>query len=298
MLTLLEILQRSTQFLTDKGIADKDARREAELLIGHVLGLRRLDLYLQFDRPMEEKTLAELRPLLRRRGAREPLQYLISPIPFADCQLLTDARALVPRPETELLFERICEHLADQQPARILDLGTGTGALALALAKHFPDAQVIATDASAEALTLAAENAALNALTERVQFSQGDWWQALKDDTKPFDLIVSNPPYLTPGELQTAEPEVAQHDPHLALVSGEDGLDALRCIIAGAPGRLAANGLLALETGIDQQPALASLFANDNWSKHWAETDLSERHRFYFAMRSQCESKKATAISI
>jgi release factor glutamine methyltransferase len=280
VLTLLEVLQRTSQFLSDKGVAD--ARLNAELLIGHVMGLRRLELYLQFERPMEERTLAQLRPLVRRRGLREPLQYIISPIPFADCQLKSDARALVPRPETELLFERIITHLGTTQPARILDLGTGTGALALALAKHFANAEVIASDCSEEALTLAAENAALNDLTPRLTLRCGNWWQAVQGE-QPFDLIVSNPPYLTTAELQTAEPEVAGHDPRIALVSGDDGLEALHCIIAGAPDFLTNGGLLALETGIEQREPLALAFSGANWGEHWGEDDLSGRQRFYFA---------------
>jgi release factor glutamine methyltransferase len=282
MLTLLEVLQRTSQFLSEKGVPD--ARLNAELLIGHVMGLRRLDLYLQFERPMEERNLAQLRPLLRRRGQREPLQYLIGPMPFASCQLKADARALVPRPETELLFERIIEHLGSTRPARILDLGTGTGALALALANHFPDAQVIASDNSGEALALAAENAKLNQLEDRVSFQSGSWWQAVAGEDA-FDLVVSNPPYLTPAELQSAEPEVARHDPQQALVSGEDGLDAIRCIVQGAPSHLAEGGLLALETGIHHREALSLAFSDSSWSHHWGEDDLSGRHRFYFAKR-------------
>jgi release factor glutamine methyltransferase len=282
VLTLLEVLQRSSQFLAEKGVPD--ARLNAELLIGHVMGLRRLELYLQFERPIEEHTLAQLRPSLRRRGQREPLQYLIGPMPFADCQLKVDARALVPRPETELLFERIIEHLGATQPARILDLGTGTGALALALAKRFPNAQVIASDYSKEALALAVENAKLNQLEHRVSFRCGSWWQALANECE-FDLVVSNPPYLTPTELQSAEPEVARHDPQQALISGEDGFDALNCIIEGAPPHLATGALLALESGIHHREALSHAFSGPNWSHHWGEDDLSGRHRFYFAKR-------------
>jgi release factor glutamine methyltransferase len=280
VLTLLEVLQRTSQFLADKGVPDP--RLNAELLLGHVMGLRRLELYLQFERPMEERILAQLRPLLRRRGQREPLQYLIGPVPFAGCQIKADARALVPRPETELLFERIIEHLGSTRPRRILDLGTGTGALALALAKHFLDAQVIASDNSEEALALAAENAKLNQLEHRVDFRSGSWWQAVADQGT-FDLVVSNPPYLTLAELQSAEPEVAQHDPKQALVSGGDGLDAMRSIIQGAPAHLAVGGLLALESGIHHREALSLAFSDPVWSHHWGEDDLSGRHRFYFA---------------
>ena len=279
MHTLREIKARTEPFFADKGIANPGL--DADLILAHALGLNRLDLYLDLDRPLTEAQLETLRPLVKRRAAREPLQYILGSVDFAGIRLAVDARALIPRPETEELADLLVQRLRDAPPACILDLGTGSGALALALAHAFPNAVVTATDASAEALDLARENAARNNLSERLTLLEGSWWDALPAETS-FDLIVSNPPYLTEAELQTAAPEVADHEPRRALVAGSDGLDDLRVILAGAPPFLAEGGLLALETGIAQTAALEAL-ATENGLQSETLEDLSQRPRFFFA---------------
>ena len=193
MLTILEIIKKTTEFFEKRGI--ESARLNAELLVGHALGLKRMQLYIQFERPLAEIELEKIRPLVKRRGNREPLQHILGIMEFAGLTLKVDRRALIPRPETEYLIELLVPRLP-LPPQRVLDLGTGTGAIALALAKAWSEATVVAIDRSDEALALARENADSNGLSARVSFHASDWFSALPAQEK-FDLIVSNPPYLS-----------------------------------------------------------------------------------------------------
>lgn len=276
--SLLAVLRKTTAFFAGKGI--ETARLDAELIFAHVLGLKRLDLYLQFERPLDDETLGRLRPLVRRRGQREPLQYILGSVDFAGMELRCDRRALIPRPETEELAASLGN--ATPAPARILDLGTGSGCLALALAAAFGDADVIGVDASADALELARTNAEKHGITN-VTWKESDWFAGVDG---PFDLIVSNPPYLTTAEWESAQPEVRDHEPQQALEAGADGLDALRRIVAEAPAYLAVDGELALETGIDQHEELARLANAAGLARTESRPDLSGRPRFFHAWRS------------
>jgi release factor glutamine methyltransferase len=288
MPNVLEIIKKTTDFFTSKGV--DSPRLNAELLMGHALGLKRMQLYLQFERLLAEADLEKIRPLVRRRAQREPLQYIIGETEWSGLRLKTDRRALIPRPETELLMEfamNAAKELATA-PTRILDLGTGTGALALALAKAFPEAKVVAVDASEDALALARENAAANGLGGRVEFLKSDWFSAVpepKDVTERFALIVSNPPYLTETEMAEAEPEVREFEPKNALVAAEAGAADLRKIITGAPRFLAEGGVLALETGVAQHAALVALCAETGYARSESRQDLTERDRFVLAWR-------------
>lgn len=278
MLTIREIKERTETFFTQKAVPNP--KLDTDILIAHSLGLKRLDLYLDLDRPLTEEQLNTLRPLVKRRADREPLQYIIGNTEFYGLQLKVDRRALIPRHESEELVELIVEQLGTA-PMRILDLGTGSGALALALASKYPEAQVTAVDQSTEALALAAENATALSLTERVQFLAGNWWSPIPAD-HTFDLIISNPPYLTEAEMQTAEPEVINHEPHSALVAGADGLDDFRILLEGAPKFLNRGGLLAMETGIAQSEALTAMSSEAGLIGESID-DLSGRPRFFFA---------------
>lgn len=278
MLTVREIKERTETFFKQKGVPN--AKLDTDILIAHSLGLKRLDLYLDMDRPLTEAQLDALRPLVKRRASREPLQYIIGSTEFYGLSLKVDPRALIPRHETEELVDHIAERLITA-PQRILDLGTGSGALALALASKYPDADVTAIDQSSEALALAQENVASLGLTEQLTFLQGNWFTPLPAGSQ-FALIVANPPYLTEAEMQSAEPEVVGHEPSEALVSGGDGLDDLRTILKEAKRHLAEGGCLALETGIAQHEALTQL-ATDNGLTGESLEDLSGRPRFFFA---------------
>jgi release factor glutamine methyltransferase len=280
MLTVLEIIKRTTEFFANKGI--ENPRLNAELLVGHGLGLKRMELYIQFERPLTNEELEHIRPLVRRRGAREPLQYIVGEMEFAGVRLRVDRRALIPRPETELLVENVLSRIsADFR--RILDLGTGTGALALALAKALPEAKAVAVDRSEEALSLARENSVLNQLEERVECRNSDWFSRVPAD-EVFDVIVSNPPYLSPQETNETAPEVREFEPVAALTGeGWDGAGDLRKIIAGAPSHLRAGGLIALETGIAQHAALSESLVAAGFSNIESVPDLTGRDRFLIA---------------
>lgn len=279
MRTVREIKARTEPFFAEKGIESPSL--EIDLMLAHALGLKRLDLYLDLDRPLTEAQLKALRPLVKRRAAREPLQYILGAVEFGGLELMVDPRALIPRPETEELYDLLRHRLQEGPPSRILDLGTGSGALALALAQSFPEAQVTATDASTDALALARENATRNSLDERIRFLKGSWWDALPPG-ESYDLIVSNPPYLTESEMKTAEPEVAAHEPYSALAAGIDGLDDVRILLAGANAHLAEGGLLALETGIAQCDALHALAQENDLIGEVVE-DFNQRPRFFLA---------------
>ena len=278
MLTIREIKERTETFFKKKSVLN--AKLDTDILIAHSLGIKRLDIYLDLDRPLTEAQLTDLRSLVKRRASREPLQYIIGNTEFYGLTLKVDPRALIPRHETEELIELIVERLK-APPKRILDLGTGSGAIALALASRYSDAEVTATDQSEEAITLAKENALALNLSSRVTFIKGNWFEPL-DEGARFDLIVSNPPYLTEAEMQTAEPEVIDHEPHSALASGQEGLDDLGLLFKSVPRHLAEGGLLALETGIGQADAIKAMALEVSLHGQSVE-DLSEHPRFFFA---------------
>ena len=293
MLTILEIIKKTTGFFAAKGV--ENPRHDAELLVGHALGLKRMQLYLQFERLLAESELEKIRPLVRRRSLREPLQHITGEIEWGGIKLKTDRRALIPRPETELLLELALEAVKksggnsanDGAPRKILDLGTGSGALALALASACAGALVTAVDSSDDALALARENAAAPGadFAGRVTFLKSDWFSALAPG-ETFDLIISNPPYLTETEFAETAPEVRQHEPRAALVAGGEGCADLLRIIAAAPARLGENGLLALETGIAQHAALLAACAAAGFARCESRKDLTGRDRFVFAWRA------------
>ena len=280
MLTVLDIIRKTTEFFQSKGI--DTPRLDAELLLSHALGMKRMELYLQFERPLTDAELEKLRALVRRRGTREPLQHIIGDLEFANVVIKTDRRALIPRPETEELVELIARELT-APPARIADLGTGSGAIALALADSFPEASVLAVEISEDAAALARENAARVPAGNRVSTIVADWKSVLSSG--PFDLIVSNPPYLSADEVASAAPEVRDHEPHGALVAGDAGRAALEEIIRLAPGALSDGGLLALETGIDQHEALLRAAEAAGYATRKSAKDLSGRDRFLFLRR-------------
>ncbi len=279
MLTVLEIIKRTTGFFDQRGV--ESARLNAELLIGHALGLKRMQLYLQFERPLTESELEKIRPLVKRRGNREPLQYIMGETDFFGLKLKVDRRALIPRPETERLVELVGQQMTTP-PASILDLGTGSGAIALALARTWPESVVTAVDQSEEALALARENAVAGGLEARVNFLRSDWFAAVPAGAM-FQLIVANPPYLSDEETAATPPEVKDFEPRAALSAGPDGAADLKRIIQESRPRLSPGGLLACETGIAQHADLAALASAQGYARVESLRDLTGRDRYLLA---------------
>jgi release factor glutamine methyltransferase len=275
-MTLLEVLQKSTDHLAKRKI--DNPRLNAEHMLGHVLGRTRMELYLDFERELSETALAPLRELLRRRGEGEPLQHLLGTVEFCGQTFLSDRRAMVPRPETEQLVELVMSRIENRK-SRIVDIGTGSGVIALSLAKNFPVAEIVATDVSEEALGLARENATRLRLGERVQFVQRN---LLADVDGKFDLIVANLPYIGTQDRHLLSREVL-HDPENALFGGERGDELVRRLIEQAPPHLEAGGLLALEIGIGHAASLWQLLAGKKYHDIAAENDYSGVTRFLFA---------------
>lgn len=286
MNSLLDLLKKSTEFLAKKGIGN--ARLQSELIFAGTLGCRRLDLYLQFERPLTQAQTDVLRERIVRRARREPVQYIVGETDFRTLTLKCDSRALIPRPETEELVGYALEKLAENRPtgtpARVLDLGTGTGAIALAIAAERPGTHVIAADISTDALALARENFTLNfekkGVPADVEFLRSNWFENI---TGTFDAIISNPPYLTDAEWESAEPEVREREPRNALVAENDGLADLEKILRGARERLAPGGFVALETGIAHHACLEEIARNCGFAETKSIADLSDRPRFFFA---------------
>jgi release factor glutamine methyltransferase len=251
--TLAEVLRLSTGYLEERG--SPTPRLDAELLIGHALGLERIRLYTSFDRPLTEPELAAIRALLERRGRREPVAYVLGRWGFHGLDLAVDGRVLVPRPDTEVLVERSLAVIEGREAPAVLDVGTGSGAVALAIKAARPDAAVTACDVSAGALAVAAANAA--ALGLDVELVESDLLAGLAG--RRFDLVASNPPYIAEADLDVLEPEVARFEPRVALAAGPDGLAVLRRLAAAAADALVPGGWLACECGAGQAAAVEAL---------------------------------------
>jgi release factor glutamine methyltransferase len=253
--TILEVLQWTTARFQERGMGSP--RLDAELLAAHAFGLSRVQLYTQFDRPLLGPELAAYRELVKRRQAGEPVAYLTGRKEFWSLDLAVDKRVLIPRPDTETTVEEALERLKERagDPPRIADVGTGSGAIALALAKSRPEAAVFACDVSPEALAVARGNAERLGLA--VTFLEGSLAEPLRAHGR-FDLVVANLPYVCAGDIPGLAPEV-RSEPWLALDGGADGLDLVRTLVASAPEILAPGGALVLEIGEGQAQATAAL---------------------------------------
>jgi release factor glutamine methyltransferase len=275
-MTVLEVLQSSTAYFKKRKI--DNPRLNAEHLLAHVLNRKRLELYLEFERELDESELKPLRDLVRRRGEGEPLQHLLGTVEFCGHTFLCDKRAMVPRPETEELVELVKSEIRNPK-SEILDVGTGSGVIALSLAAKFPEAEVHAVDVSDDALALARENAARLGLSKRVHFTKGNLLDEVEGD---FDLIVANLPYVSLQDRQSLSREVLR-DPEVALFAGERGDELVRQLIEQAGARLRPGGLLALEIGVGQSAALLSFLAEKNYDDIESKNDYSSTPRFLFA---------------
>ncbi|MDB4964026.1 MAG: protein-(glutamine-N5) methyltransferase, release factor-specific [Myxococcales bacterium] len=279
--TTLAVLDWTTQRFTEAGISS--ARLEAQLLLAHVLQCSRMQLYTGFDKPLAEAELAGYRALIKRRLAGEPVAYLLGEHEFWGLPLHVDPNVLVPRPDTETVVEVARSLRTDRSaPCTILDLCTGTGAIALALAKELPAARVIATELSPAAAAIATKNAERNALTDRVEIRVGDLFAPVAGEQ--FDLIVSNPPYIATAVIATLSAEVLR-EPRLALDGGPDGLVFYDRICAQAPAAMGPGAALVLEHGYDQAEAVAARLAATGFIDITLVHDLGKNPRVTWARR-------------
>jgi release factor glutamine methyltransferase len=272
--TLAEVVRLSTDYLRERGLATP--RLDAELLVGHALGLTRIDLYVHHDRPLSEPELATCRALLARRAQREPVAYILGEWGFRGLRLAVDRRVLVPRPETEVLAGRAIELAAGFPRPRVLDVGTGSGALAIAIAAECPGAVVTAGDLSPAALELAGANA--DRAGVRLELVVSDLLAAFAG--RRFDLIVANLPYIPAAQLGSLEPEVAEWEPQMATVGGAVGDELVQALAAGAAGALAAGGWIAMECGPGQPVAVADTLSAAGFLDVRRFSDLAGVERF------------------
>ncbi|HSX13593.1 MAG TPA: peptide chain release factor N(5)-glutamine methyltransferase [Chlamydiales bacterium] len=272
MKSVAEILPLSTQYLQERNIPN--ARRLVEELLGHLFKCKRIQVYMQFDRPIVEAELVTLRDWLRRLAKHEPLEYIIGEVEFFGGVFHTDSRALIPRPETELLVEMIAKSMKDQES--LWDICTGTGCIGISLKRKFPNLFVSLSDLSMDALSLAKENA----LGLHVEFCYGDLFAPFEG--RKADMIVCNPPYVTAKEFLTLDASVRDYEPTMALVGGESGLEFYERLAQEAPSYLNPKGQLILEIGASQGKKIFEIFSKPVWSRKELVQDLASKDRFFF----------------
>ena len=270
--TLLKLLRWTTDYFAEKGV--DNPRLDAELLLAYVLKLDRVGLYLNFDRPLIDEELDAIRPLVKRRGQREPLQYLIGKSEFWSLEFEVSPAVLIPRADTEILVEEALARAGGE--GKLLDVGTGSGAIAVSLATELPGWQVTGLDISAAALAVAGGNAEKNGVAGRVRFLQGDLAELPRQQ---YDLIVSNPPYIAQAEWDSLMPEVRCFEPKQALLAENDGLDCYQKLLAQAPSCLKSGGWLLVETGYQQAAAVQRLFADSGLREIFVRDDYAGQPR-------------------
>ena len=253
---VLKLLQWTTAYFTSRSI--ENPRAAAEILLASVLQLGRVDLYVRHDQPLTAGELARYKELIQRRAAGEPVAYIVGSKEFWSMDFTVTPDVLIPRPETECLVEAALQRLESIPPGRhVLDLGTGCGAVVLALAARAPQHRYVASDVSQAALAVARKNAGAHELQDHVRFFCGSWLDAVQSRLAGLDMIVSNPPYIRRSMIDHLQIEIRQFEPLMALDGGEDGLQCLQAIIAAAGSCLKAGGFLLLEIGYDQKEAVA-----------------------------------------
>ena len=278
-----EYLAVTTEFLEGKGV--ESPRIDAELMLATALGMTRVDLYTNHERPLVADEVERYRDMVKRRAGREPVHYIVGSREFWSLDFRVDRRVLIPRPETELLVELAVEFLKARDPgARLLDLGTGSGAIAVSVASEITDLQVLATDTSASVLELAPMNAQAHSVADRIEFCRGDLFAAVADDVEPFDLLLSNPPYVTSEEYSGLQPEVRQWEPMTALVGGDDGMSVVGRLVDEAPAYLKSDGQLMVEVG-SQWRQVVERFEAGGWRDVQLKRDLAGRERVVTGLR-------------
>jgi release factor glutamine methyltransferase len=263
MITVLEVIKLSTEYLQKKGV--ESPRANAEILLAEILKCKRLELYLAFDKPLAENEVQIYREAIRKRGLRIPLQYIIGTVEFYGLKLIVNEYVLIPRTETELLVEKIVNESDKSANLNILDIGSGSGNISLSISKNLPNSKVVAIDISENALAVAKQNAELNTLQDKVEFRLFD---IMKDDLNSlgkYDLIVSNPPYVSENDYDNLEPELKNHEPKIALSDNSDGVSFYKHILETSDQLLNKPGKIYFELGIDQSAQVRKYFEQNNY---------------------------------
>jgi len=274
---ILDVINKTTPYFEKHSV--ESARLTIELLLAHLLNKKRLDLYLEFERELEENALRELREMVKRRVAGEPIQYIIGVAEFCGWKFAVDRRVLIPRPETELLVEAVFS----RNPRVIVDVGTGSGCIAISLAKKLASCEIHALDASRDALEVARRNASLHKVEKSIRFFPSDLLAVLSDSFRA-DAVVSNPPYIAVGEVAKLPKEVRDFEPVQALVAGEDGLEIIRRLVKDAKRVLSPTGFVALEMGAGQRVAVEQLFVSEGYGVEQVVRDLQGHERVMIAV--------------
>lgn len=305
-MTVIEIIKKSAEFLSKKGV--ESPRLDSELITSQALGIPRLQLYLNFDKTVPPEKAELIKEMVIQRGKRIPLQHILGNVVFCGVNLKIDKRALIPRSETEILTETAIELLKDTESPLILDFGTGSGCIAIAMAKKIPSAKIVALDISSEALELAKENSSLNNVMDRVYFCQSDGFSIFEkskfsdlneflspdldskrhsDDSGSilFDAIVSNPPYIPESEIPNLQPEVKEYDPIIALNGGADGLDIIRVLAREGGEYLKPAGFMAIEIGAGQSSQVSRIMEEQGWQIKSVLKDYNKIERVIVASR-------------
>lgn len=257
MITVLEALNLSTDYLSKKNI--ESARLNAELMLAHILKCKRLELYLMFDRPLDDNELHQYRTFLSRRAQREPLQYILGEVEFFNIRLKVNRSVLIPRPETEVLVEKIIDEFKEKTDIRFLDIGVGSGNISIALLKNITQAKAIAIDISEEALALAKKNSEMNEVQDRIELIKFDILNENIETLGKFDLIVSNPPYVSAMDFETLEPELKVYEPTIALTDMYNGFTFYKKIIQISSSLLNSKGKIYFEIGKDQSDEIKNM---------------------------------------
>ncbi len=272
---LIDVLKEATAFLEAKGI--ENPRLNAERLMGHLLRVERIDLYLRFEQPMNRKERDAYKTLLHRRANHEPLQYILGETEFMSLPFKLTPAVLIPRPETELLVEQIVACIGDQKESRILDIGVGSGNIAVSLAKMLPEARIVGVDTSEEVLALAEENAERNGVRDRIQFILADVRQEAfgRIIKGPFDLVVSNPPYVSLDDFSRLPRGIREYEPREALCDGGDGCSFYPILAQKSIGLLQTGGWLFFEIGDQQSLSVQSILKDIGYTDIRVYSDLN-----------------------
>jgi release factor glutamine methyltransferase len=288
--TIQKLLNWVTEHFTEKGV--DSPRLSAELLLSHVLAMKRIELYTQFDKPITKPQLHRVHDLVERAGQNEPIAYLVGKTEFYSLGLNVSPGCMIPRPETELLTERAIEFLRTRTGSQsVCDLCTGCGCIAVAIAKNFPNAHIIATDISDAALNIAAQNVEKHRLKERITLLCGDLFEPIVPqlDVREFDLLVCNPPYVSTAEFEKLDKNIKDYEPKVALFAGEDGLDIYRRICEKADQFLKADAALMLEVGYAQGQAVRELLEQTHcFGEIKIEKDFHDNDRIVTAIKTSC----------